>query len=150
MPTCDQIMDADATAQLFDPNIEPIPGVGGLEPSALPGPAAQTALASATVSVSCMWGIPNSDGGFHGVIAQLDPTVRDELIAALEASSYERGTVSGAPSYGADFDDEILGYSVHYTFEGDAWVIVMGTLFHQEDSVPVAERALAALHAVNP
>ncbi|RLK52337.1 hypothetical protein C7474_0271 [Microbacterium telephonicum] len=148
MPTCDQIMDAAATAELFDSAIVPITGIDGLDPQGLPGPVAQAALASASNRVSCMWGIPNSDGGFHGVVAELDPTTRAGLVAALDASDYERSTVAGAPTWGTDVDD-VMGYSVSYTIDGDAWVIVLGTLFFHDHSAPVTERALAALRAAN-
>lgn len=107
-----------------------------------------TALSGVTNARSCWWGVPNSDGSFSMLVAEIDPATRPSIEAALTAegfSSVSMGTVTGREA-----EREGL-YSLEaetHLFTGDVWIVAdAGTL-----SVTgiATGSALDALRTANP
>lgn len=95
----------------------------------MPGPAAADAVRGAVASQICAWGIPNSDGGFHVVAAELTPASAASLIASLRsAGTFTEQPVPGGVSFARDLDSEIGSYAVAYVFVGSAWTTAVGSL----------------------
>jgi hypothetical protein len=111
-------------------------------------PAVNSAISGVTLARSCWWGIPNSDGGFNLLVAEVDTATRDSLDAALEAEGFYPlflGTVSGRES-GRDGDN---GYEAEtHLFTGDVWIL--SDNHSVEGAAAIADSALEALRTANP
>lgn len=95
----------------------------------MPGPAAAAAVSTAEQSVICAWGIPNSDGGFHVVAAELTRASAESLIAQLRAAgTFAEQSVPGGASFSRDLDSELGSFAVSYVFVDTAWVTAVGSL----------------------
>lgn len=111
-------------------------------------PAVNAAIAGVTVARSCWWGIPNSDGSFFMIVAEIDPATRASVEAALTAegfSSVEMGTLT-ARENGREGG---VGYEAEtHLFTGNVWILADdGDL---SVSGIVAGSALDALRFANP
>jgi len=86
-------------------------------------PAVNTAIAGVTVARSCWWGIPNSDGSFFLLVAEIAPETRTSIEAALDAegfTSVDMGTLS-ARENGREGGN---GYEAEtHLFTGDVWIL---------------------------
>ncbi|PZU46941.1 MAG: hypothetical protein DI566_06350 [Microbacterium sp.] len=111
----------------------------------MPGPAAADAVRGAVASQICAWGIPNSDGGFHVVAAELTPASAASLIASLRAAgTFTEQSVPGGVSFARDLDSEIGSFAVAYVFVDSAWTTAVGSLV----SASARDVAVAAMDAV--
>ena len=111
-------------------------------------PAVNTAIASVTVARSCWWGIPNSDGSFFLLVAEITPETRASIETALTAEGFS--SVSMATVTGRENEREGgVGYEAEtHLFTGDVWILADdGTL---DVSGIVAGSALDALRTANP
>ena len=111
-------------------------------------PAVNSAIAGVTVARSCWWGIPNSDGAFSLLVAEIDPATRASVEAALTTEGFYNvymGTVTGREA-GRDGDN---GYEAEtHLFTGDVWIL--SDNHGVEGAGIVAGSALEALRAANP
>jgi hypothetical protein len=110
--------------------------------------AVNAAIAGVTIARSCWWGIPNSDGAFSLLVAEIDPATRASVEAALTAegfSSVEMGTLT-ARENGREGE---VGYEAEtHLFTGSVWILADdGDL---SVSGIVAGSALDALRSANP
>lgn len=111
-------------------------------------PAVNLAISGVTLARSCWWGIPNSDGGFNLLVAEIDPATRASLDATLETEGFYPlylGTVSGREA-GRDGDN---GYEAEtHLFTGNVWILsdnhsIVG-------AAAIADSALDAMRTANP
>lgn len=109
------------------------------------GPIARAAVNEANQRMDCWWGVPNSDYLFGFFIAELEPSVRDDLLDALRESSYEEGNVEGAVTFFHPATDELAG-NVAQFFLGTLWVT--GTTLATADSIEA--RAVESVKTLNP
>lgn len=111
-------------------------------------PPVLTAISGVTLARSCWFGIPDSDGAFSFLVAEIDPAVRASIEAALDAegfSSVAMGTVTGRDG---EREGEFQYEAETHLFTGNVWILVdNGSL-----SVTgiVSGSALDALRTANP
>jgi len=110
--------------------------------------AVTTAIDGVTVARACWWGIPNSDGSFSLLVAEIDPATQASIETALTAegfSSVEMGTLT-ARENGREGE---VGYEAEtHLFTGNVWILADdGDL---SVSGIVAGSALDALRTANP
>lgn len=111
-------------------------------------PTVNSAISGVTLARSCWWGIPNSDGGFNLLVAEIDPATRTSLEDTLITEGFYPlflGTVSGREA-GRDGDN---GYEAEtHLFTGDVWIL---TDNHSvEGAAAIADSALDAMRTANP
>ena len=111
-------------------------------------PAVTTAIGGVTVARACWWGVPNSDGAFSLLVAEIDPTVRASIEGALDAegfSSVSMGTVTAREN---ERDGEYSYEAETHLFTGTVWILAdNGSL---DVSGAVAGSALDAMRTANP
>lgn len=96
-------------------------------------------------------GVPQSDSAVGVYTLDIDVPTRDNLIDALRADGgYAESEIDGAPSFAIATDEGLGGTTVSYTFVGDAWLILRGSLIDPETAAHVAAPAVAELRAANP
>lgn len=149
LPTCDALLPIALAKSTFG---EPTAFLGENVPTEYYPwyqlPPVLTAIGGVTVARSCWWGIPDSDGSFSLLVAEIDPATRTSVEAALTAEGFTSvvmGTVT-AREAGRDGD---LGYEAEtHLFAGNVWILSDdGSL---SVSGTVAGSALDALRAANP
>ena len=110
-------------------------------------PAVNSAIAGVTVARSCWWGIPNSDGAFSLLVAEIDPATQASVEAALTTEGFYPlflGSVSGREN-GRDGDN---GYEAEtHLFTGNVWIV--SDNHSVEGAAAVADSALEAMRAAN-
>ncbi len=111
-------------------------------------PAVNSAIAGVTVARSCWWGIPNSDGSFNLLVAEIDPATQASLDVALETEGFYPlflGTVSGREN-GRDGDN---GYEAEtHLFTGNVWIL--SDNHSMDGTAAISDSALSAMRAANP
>lgn len=93
----------------------------------LPGPVAEAALAEATQKRGCLWGVPQSDGGFIVIMAELPAASRTTLTDALDTSAFVATTIGSSPAYVLEDENEIGTVTTVYAFADPAWVAITGS-----------------------
>lgn len=130
IPPCDELVPFDAVQAEYADGIEAFHGQPEMQQQArthIFGPAAVTALDAAEQSVHCGWGIPNSDGLSQIYVAELDPAVRDALMAELDASVFERSEEGGWVRYARSELGGIAPLHINYFFRDRVWVSELGS-----------------------
>ncbi|WP_448263547.1 hypothetical protein [Microbacterium aurum] len=153
IPDCEQLVPIDSIRQ-FEGWSEVIL-IQTMEGTALagdlPGSLARDAAARAPQNRGCLLGVPQSDAGVGVYTLEIAAPTRDNLIDALRADAgYTESSIDGAPSFAIATEDGLGGTTVSYTFVGDAWLILRGSLIDPETAARVAAPAIAELRASNP
>ena len=149
IPDCEDLLSLEQARALFSDNTEffgQFPGVefgGHFEI-----PEIGTAISGASQSTTCRWGVPNSDGAFSLLVAEITPADRASLTAALTAEGFASSTAGPATSFELERDGMVSTESAVHVFTGDVWILSDGTGLAL--STPVAASALDALRAANP
>lgn len=117
------------------------PAAAGAAPADLmPSADTVTAAHDAERAEVCAWIVPDSDGGFHVVVAELDDAAATSLLTALRAdSALIPDTVAGTTSFTGEIDSELGTTSVTYVLDGELWVTVIGTLDPASSPIIAAE-----------
>src|SRR5690606_26462147 len=68
IPDCDDLLTLPTARSVLGDDTQAIPPTASAM-DVIPGPVAVGAVRTAAQSSICLWGIPNSDGGFHVVVA---------------------------------------------------------------------------------
>lgn len=107
-----------------------------------------TAISGVTLARSCWWGIPNSDGAFSALVAEIDPATRATIEAALDAEGFSSVLMGTVTAHEAERDGEFSLEAETHLFTGNVWILVDdGTL---EVSGIVAGSLLDQLRTANP
>ncbi len=95
---------------------------------------------------ACLWGVPNSDGGFTLFVGSgVDgPRIR----AALTADGYSSVTMGTVTAMEKSFETEVGSRANTHLFAGEVWIIAYGTSLSLSGTV--AGSALGALRTANP
>lgn len=153
IPACERLVPIGEIQQ-YEPwtRVELLQSAEGTALAAdLPGPDARHAAAGASQNRGCLLGVPQSDAGLGVYTLEIAPDTRDDLIEALRADeAYTESDIDGAPSFAIATEEGMGGSTVSYTFAGDAWIILRGTLIDIETASRVAAPVLASLRAANP
>lgn len=108
----------------------------------------QDALASAQQARLCRWGVPNSDGSFALVVAQITPESRSALEAALASAGFSSVTMGTVTGLEAEREGMVSLEAATHLFTGDVWILGDGTTLPLTGVV--AGSALDALRTANP
>ena len=113
----------------------------------VPGPvAAEAALASPQVR-SCLWGPPNSDGGFILWMAEMPQATWDTFAEQLAGGGWTATDVDGAPAFTQTQGvDPLSGEPAEwwYIHTSGAWIVTMST------PAEVRSAAVEGMRAANP
>ena len=113
----------------------------------VPGPvAAEAALASPQVR-SCLWGPPNSDGGFIIWMAEMPQATWDTFAEQLAGGGWTATDVDGAPAFTQTQGvDPLSGEPAEwwYIHTSGAWIVTMST------PAEVRSAAVEGMRAANP
>jgi hypothetical protein len=111
-------------------------------------PAVLTAISGVTTARSCWWGVPNSDGAFAMLVAEIDPETQTSIEAALDAEGFSSVTMGTVTAREASRDGEISLEAETHLFTGDVWILVDDG--SSEVTGIVSGSALDALRTANP
>lgn len=114
---------------------------------ALPGPVAAEAALAAPQVRSCLWGPPNSDGGFVIWIAEMPQAQWDVFAGQLAGGGWTATDVEGAPAFTqTEGVDPLSGEPAEwwYIHTSGAWIITMST------PPEVRSAAVAGVRSANP
>jgi len=106
------------------------------------------ALSGASQSRLCRWGVPNSDGSFALVVAEIAPEARSALEAALPAAGFSSVTMGTVTGLDAEREGMVSLEAATHLFTGDVWILCDGTTLALTGVV--AGSALDALRTANP
>lgn len=150
LPPCDALLTlADAQA-FYGPAAEAITPPAASAVDVMQGPVAAATVAEATQTRVCTWGIPNSDGGFNAVAAEIPLSSAANLIDALRnAGSFSESEVGGVTLFSRSLDAEVGGFAVAYAFFDTAWVTAAGAL-STEGAQIIVEKIMGSVRDANP
>ncbi len=111
-------------------------------------PEIQAALISAPQSRLCRWGVPNSDGTFALVVAELPAAEQVGVIAALTAAGFASATSGTETMLRLEQEGVVSLEAQTHIFTGEVWILVDGTSGELTDTV--SGFALDVLRAANP
>lgn len=134
---CARVVSSEQLARI-DSRLEPMAysatttGEAGDEPrwEYSLGPAALAAMASATESMNCSWGIHSTDAGATVFVGRIGERTADELAAALADSVWEAYRVPGAAQAFSNPVNSEHRVSTHLIIDGDLLVIDDHTIAH--------------------
>jgi len=107
-----------------------------------------TAISAVTLARSCWFGIPNSDGAFSFLVAEIDPATQASIEAALDAEGFTSVAMGTVTAREAEREGDFSLEAETHLFTGTVWILVDdGTL---SVSGIVAGSALDALRTANP
>lgn len=148
LPSCPDLLPMSVVQTQFGPNAVAL-DVWSTASEVMAGPAAADAVSAAVSSEICAWGIPNSDGGFHVVAAELTPAAATSLISSLRtAGTFTEQATGPRVSFTRDLENEIGSYAVTYIFDKTAWVTAVGALT-PAGIRPIGDAAMDAVVAAN-
>lgn len=111
-------------------------------------PAVTTAISGVTNARACWWGVPNSDGSFSLLVAEIDPATRASIEAALTAEGFSSVSMGTVAAREAEREGVFSLEAETHLFTGDVWILADdGTL---AVSGIVTGSALDALRTANP
>ncbi|MGB4779944.1 hypothetical protein [Microbacterium sp.] len=153
IPDCEQLVPIDTIQQYESWRrvvlIQSMEGTAIAED--LPGPAARQAASRAQQNRGCLLGVPQSDSAVGVYTLEITPEARDDLIEQLRTDGgYAESQVDGAPSFAIATEEGLGGTTVSYTFVGDAWLILRGSLIDAQTAAWIAAPTVAQLRAANP
>jgi hypothetical protein len=111
-------------------------------------PAVNSAITGVTVARACWFGIPNSDGSFGFLVAEIDSATRTSIEAALTTEGFSSVVMGTLTAREAQREGDYQIEAETHLFTGDVWILADdGDL-----SVAgiVAGSALDAMRAANP
>lgn len=111
-------------------------------------PAVTTAIDGVTNARSCWWGVPNSDGAFSMLVAEVNAATRASIESALISEGFSVVTMGTVTAFEAEREGEFSLEAETHLFTGDVWILAAdGTL---SVSGIAAGSALDALRTANP
>lgn len=148
IPECDTLLPLALAQDLFSENTEAFGEIATIQFDVFGVPEAADALAAAAQSRFCGWGVPNSDGAFTLLVAEITAADRSTLEAALPAAGFSAVTMGTVTGYDAERDGEVSTLATTLLFTGDVMIVCNGTSLDLTGSVTGS--ALDALRTANP
>jgi len=111
-------------------------------------PEVEVVASNAAVAKYCIWGVPNSDGGFSLTVGSITDTDAANLSAALLSAGYLSATSGTATTFENSSEGELGSIALTHYLVGDVWIFVHGTSTYL--TTEVADSALAEIRAANP
>lgn len=147
---CPQLLDVSTAQTYFSSSAQFIDELSTADALGfLPGPVAQNALNQSTQVRACLWGIPQSDGGFAVIVAELPAAEKATLVTALGSSAFTETSISGTPSWVWMRETEVDLQTTAYMFIDPFWITVSGS--GSSDAQPwIAEAVADKMRALYP
>lgn len=111
-------------------------------------PAVNTAIAGVTNGRACWWGVPQSDGSFSMLVAEIDATTRATIEAALTAEGFSSVVMGTVTAREAEREGMVSLEAETHLFTGDVWIVSDNGTLSVTGSATGA--ALDALRTANP
>ncbi|MBH0022878.1 hypothetical protein [Salinibacterium sp. SWN248] len=148
LPGCDTLLPLNDAKSLFSPSTVVLGADDTIPIRGDELPEIDTAAGNASVAKNCIWGVPNSDGGFTVVVADISEADATNLQDALLATGFTGASAGTVTTLEKEFETAV-GWSAqtHY-FVSDLWVYVSGT--STELTVNVADAVLDQVRTANP
>lgn len=148
LPGCDTLLPLNDAKSLFSPSTVVLGADDTIPIRGDELPEIETAAGNASIAKNCIWGVPNSDGGFTVVVTDISETDATNLQDALLATGFTGASAGTVTTLEKEFETAV-GWSAqtHY-FVGDLWVYVSGT--STELTVDVADAVLDQVRVANP
>ena len=149
LPDCEQLLPLPLAKSLFSESTE---FMGEFPPAEFGGhfeiPEVASALAAAPQARLCRWGVPNSDGAFALVVAELAASDQAPLISALTTAGFSSTTMGTVTSMELEQEGVVSTEAATHLFTGDVWIVCDGTSVFLSGAV--SGSALDALRTANP
>jgi hypothetical protein len=111
-------------------------------------PPVLAAISGVTLARACWFGIPNSDGSFTFMVAEIDPAARATIEAALDAESFSSVSMGTVTAREANRGGEFEYEAETHLFTGDVWIIADS--WSLDVTGIVTGSALDAMRTANP
>lgn len=148
IPECETLLPLALAQANFSENTEFIGEFPANEFGVFEVPEAAAAVAGASQSRYCLWGVPNSDGAFTLLVAEVSPEDRAAVEAALPAAGFSAVTMGTVTGYDAEREGEVSTLADTVLFTGDVMIVCNGTSLGLTGVVTGS--ALDALRTANP
>jgi hypothetical protein len=148
IPGCDTLLPLALAQSLFSENTEAFGELAVVQFGVSDVPAAADAVAGASQSKFCGWGIPSSDGAFTLLVAEVTPADRASVEAELVAAGFSAVAMGTVTGYDATREGEVSTLADTVLFTGDVMIVCNGTSL--ELTGAVTGSALDALRTANP
>jgi hypothetical protein len=148
IPGCDALLPLALAQDLFSENTEAFGELAIVQFGVSDVPEAADALAGAAQSRFCGWGIPNSDGAFTLLVAEITAADRATVEAALTGAGFSAVTMGTVTGYDAEREGEVSTLADTVLFTGDVMIVCNGTSL--ELTGAVTGSALDGLRTANP
>jgi hypothetical protein len=148
IPECDSLVPLALAKSLFADNTE---FIGEFDPAQFAiedVPAVAPAVADATQTRYCGWGVPQSDGVFTLFVAEISAADRASLEAALPPAGFSVVTMGTVTTYEFERDTDYGYFADTLLFTGDVLIVGGGTTLSLTGAV--VGSALDALRTENP
>lgn len=128
IPGCDELVTAETAQTVLGTTAEVSTTLPTIDELTADTTAADF-FASATESEVCGWIVPNSDGGFHAIVARSSADDVDALLDALRADpALTESEFAGATIFAAETEDALGVMTITYAISGTLWSTVSGTI----------------------
>lgn len=149
LPGCEALLSLPAAQALLGPNTQFLgESAAGDFAGHFEIPQIPAALVDAAQSRICHWGIPNSDGAFSLVVAEISATQRTTLTTALTTAGFASSSSDPVTTLELEREGVVSSEAAVHLFTGDVWVLSDGTGLSVNG--PVAVAALTSLRSANP
>lgn len=148
IPGCDTLLPLATARDLFSDSTESFGELATLQFGVFGVPEAAAALAGASQSRFCGWGVPNSDGAFTLLVAEVTAADRTAVETALTTAGFSAVTMGTVTGYDAERDGEVSTLADTLLFTGDVMIVCNGTSLDLTGAVTGS--ALDALRTANP
>jgi len=146
---CEAMLSIDQARALFSADTEffgefPVSEFGGrFEISAI-----REVLLAAPQAKLCVWGVPNSDGSFALVVADISAADRATLTSALNSNGFPSEITGGVTTLELEAESVVSTVAATHALTDDIWVLCDGTSLAL--TAAVVDSARVALRAANP
>ncbi|MEV8252759.1 hypothetical protein AB0O95_02210 [Rhodoglobus sp. NPDC076762] len=148
IPGCDTLLPLNDAKSLFSPSTVVLGADDAVPISGDELPEIETAAGNASIAKNCIWGVPNSDGGFTVIVTDITEADASNLQDALLATGFTGATSGTVTTVEKEFETAVGWMAQTHYFVGDLWVYVSGT--STELTVNVADAVLDEIRMANP
>lgn len=148
LPGCDTLLPLSDAKSLFSPSTVVLGADDTIPIRGDELPEIETAAGNASIAKNCIWGVPNSDGGFTVIVTDISEADATNLQDALLDFGFVGATAGTVTTLEKEFETAVgMTAQTHY-FVGDLWIYVSGT--STELTVNVADAVLDEVQLANP
>ncbi|MEL0625654.1 hypothetical protein V6245_01715 [Salinibacterium amurskyense] len=148
LPGCDTLLPLNDAKDLFSPSTVVLGAEDTIPVRGDELPEIDAAAGNATIAKNCIWGVPNSDGGFTVVVTDITEADATNLQDALLATGFTGATSGAITTLEKEFETAVGWAAQTHYLVADLWVYVTGT--STQLTVDVADAVLEQVRLANP